>query len=103
MAHEGTLRRISPSEIDAAVSTLPGWKHDPERRSLFRRFDFCDFAQAFGFMTRVAIVAERDNHHPEWSNVYDRVDVWLTTHDVGGLSPRDLDLALIMNDFLSLG
>jgi 4a-hydroxytetrahydrobiopterin dehydratase len=71
--------------------TLPHWRLDGEH--LRRSFRFADFVDAFGFMTRVALLAERANHHPEWSNVWNRVEIALTTHDAGGLSARDVALA----------
>lgn len=64
------------------------------RDAISREFVFADFAQAFGFMTQIAIQAEKQNHHPEWSNVYNRVTITLTTHDINGLSQRDIELAL---------
>ncbi|MCG6120266.1 MAG: 4a-hydroxytetrahydrobiopterin dehydratase, partial [Blastomonas sp.] len=66
---------------------------EPVRDGITRTFKFTDFVEAFGFMTRVAILAEKADHHPEWSNVYSRVEILLTTHDAGGLSQRDIDLA----------
>lgn len=73
------------------AETLPLWTLDGER--LLRSFRFETFVEAFGFMTQVALVAERMDHHPEWSNVYNRVEIALTTHDAGGLSARDVKLA----------
>ena len=72
---------------------LPQWRAVPGRDAIARSFRFADFNEAFAFMTRVAMIAETMNHHPEWSNVYNRVDIVLSSHDVGGLSWRDLDLA----------
>lgn len=83
--------------IEAAVAQLDGWQHDRQRRALVRRFEFADFIAAFGFMTRVALAAEKAGHHPEWSNVYKRVDIVLTTHDAGGITSRDVDLARIID------
>lgn len=77
------------------MDMVPGWR--VEGNALCRDFTFDDFAQAFAFMTRVAIVAERQDHHPEWSNVYNRVSIRLTTHDTGGISDRDVKLALMIN------
>lgn len=76
-----------------ALADLPEWTVASEPDGIACRFTFPDFVAAFGFMTRVAILAEKADHHPEWSNVYNRVDIILTTHDAGGLSQRDIDLA----------
>ena len=73
-----------------------GWSEVEGRDAIARTFEFADFVEAFGFMTRVAIVAEKMNHHPEWENVYKTVRVVLTSHDVDGLSPRDVKLAMKM-------
>jgi 4a-hydroxytetrahydrobiopterin dehydratase len=70
-----------------------GWVLDPARDAITKTYKFQDFIAAFGFMTRAAIWAEKYNHHPEWSNVYARVTITLTTHDVGGLSERDVEMA----------
>ena len=87
------IPKLSAEERDAALASLAGWTHDAERDGLRRRFTFADFGQAFGFMTQVALLAEKADHHPEWSNVWNRVDILLTTHDAGGLSARDVKLA----------
>ena len=78
---------------DAAMQQLSQWTYDADAKGIRRILRFADFAEAFGFMTRVAILAEKANHHPEWFNVYNRVEILLTTHDAGGLSQRDIDLA----------
>ena len=90
------VRKLSKLEIEAALASLPGWDRDGEK--LYREFGFADFPRAFGFMAAIAIRAEAMNHHPEWLNVHANVKVWLTTHDVGGVSARDLALAQAMND-----
>jgi 4a-hydroxytetrahydrobiopterin dehydratase len=72
------------------LDTPPEWTVDQERGTIRRTFHFPDFAQAFGFMAQMAIVSEKMDHHPEWCNVYNRVDITLTTHDAGGLTARDL-------------
>lgn len=90
--------RIEPSERAEAIAALPGWREVEGRDAIIRNFRFRNFNAAFGFMTRAALVAERMNHHPEWSNVYNRVDVVLTTHDAGGVTRLDLELARIMNE-----
>lgn len=87
------IEKLSPIAAAELLATLKHWKHDKERDAITREFMFTDFAQAFGFMTQIAIQAEKRNHHPEWFNVYNRVEIMLTTHDVQGLSQRDLDLA----------
>jgi len=74
-----------------------GWSHDEARDAIRKTYKFADFVEAVGFMTRAAIWAEKWNHHPEWSNVYNRVDVTLTTHDVNGLSALDVKLARKMD------
>jgi 4a-hydroxytetrahydrobiopterin dehydratase len=85
--------KLSPEDRAAALAELPGWKEAAGRDAIHRSFRFQDFNQAFGFMARVALQAEKMNHHPEWFNVYNRVDVVLSTHDAGGLSGRDIRLA----------
>lgn len=82
-----------------ALKALPGWVYDSEAQGIRRTLTFSDFAQAFAFMARVAIVAEKADHHPEWFNVYNRVEIFLTTHDAGGLSARDIALAEIIDSF----
>jgi 4a-hydroxytetrahydrobiopterin dehydratase len=85
--------RLSETEREAALASLSGWRWDAARGGIARRFVFADFNQAFGFMTRVALEAERADHHPEWTNVWNRVDILLTTHDAGGLTAKDIALA----------
>ena len=92
------IARLTDSERAALLPTLVGWSHDAARDGIAKRFVFADFVAAFGFMTRVALIAEKLDHHPEWSNVWNRVDVVLTTHDVGGLSMRDIDMARAIDD-----
>ena len=88
------LQKIAPEQVASLLAGLPQWRYQSERGgSITRDFKFIDFNEAFGFMARVALLAEQHNHHPEWSNVYNRVSITLTTHDAGGLSTRDLDLA----------
>lgn len=84
-----------------ALETLSGWTYDDQAGGIRQTFRFKDFAEAFGFMTRVAIIAEKADHHPEWFNVYNRVEILLTTHDAGGLSQRDIDLARNIDAMLS--
>ena len=87
------MERLDRAEHDALPQTLPDWLLLPDRDALHRSFRFADFSAAWGFMARVALLAEAQDHHPEWSNVYNRVEVTLTTHDAGGLSARDVRLA----------
>jgi 4a-hydroxytetrahydrobiopterin dehydratase len=88
------MQKIEPSRLASLLTELPQWRYQPERGgSITRDWVFVDFNEAFAFMTRVAMLAERYDHHPEWSNVYNRVSITLTTHDAGGLSSRDLELA----------
>jgi 4a-hydroxytetrahydrobiopterin dehydratase len=94
-----TIAKLTDAERADALAALPRWRHEAERDALTRRFRFPDFAAAFAFMTRVAILAEKADHHPEWSNVYDRVDILLTTHDADGLSARDVALARAIDAF----
>lgn len=84
---------LTPSERTELLPSLAGWTMVEGRDAITRRFEFKNFVEAFGFMTRVALVAERMNHHPEWSNVYRTVEVTLTSHDAGGLTRRDVELA----------
>lgn len=90
-------KKLTDSEINDALIRLPGWTRHAHREAISRTFRFADFSAAFGFMTRVALAAERMNHHPEWFNVWNKVDVTLTTHDAGGLTRLDMDLAAAMN------
>ena len=85
------LATATTNEIERFRSEHDSWSLDGEK--LYREFVFRDFCEAFGFMSEAALVAERSNHHPEWSNVYNRVAVHLTTHQAGGITQRDFDLA----------
>jgi 4a-hydroxytetrahydrobiopterin dehydratase len=87
------IEPLSEAERADALDVLSDWDYDEARDAISRRFVFGDFPEAFAFMTRVALLAERADHHPEWSNVWNRVDILLTTHDAGGLSQRDVALA----------
>jgi 4a-hydroxytetrahydrobiopterin dehydratase len=81
----------------SALKQLPSWAGVPGRDAIQRRFVFSDFNAAFGFMTRVAVMADKMDHHPEWFNVYNRVDVILATHECNGVSVRDISLAQFMD------
>lgn len=87
------IEQLSEAERADALDGLAEWDYDDGRDAISRSFTFDSFSEAFAFMTQVALMAEKADHHPEWSNVYNRVDIVLTTHDAGGLSIRDVDLA----------
>jgi 4a-hydroxytetrahydrobiopterin dehydratase len=87
------IARLTDTERDAMLADLAGWSLRADGLAIERTFTFADFVSAFGFMTRVALLAEKADHHPEWFNVYNRVAITLTTHDAGGLSQRDAALA----------
>lgn len=87
------IEQLDEEERAAALDALGEWDYDDARDAIRRSFLFADFSEAFAFMTRVALLAEQQDHHPEWENVWNRVDILLTTHDAGGLSQRDVKLA----------
>lgn len=87
------VERLTDAERDALLAELPDWTLRGDGLAIERTFRFADFSQAFAFMTRVALLAEAQDHHPEWANVYNRVAITLTTHDAGGLSRRDATMA----------
>ena len=90
-----SIARLNEQEIEAQLGSLAGWAVIDEK--LQRQFNFENFVQAWGFMSAVALLAESMDHHPEWSNVYGRVTINLTTHDAGGISHRDFELASAIN------
>lgn len=94
------ITKLSLVDRDAALATLPAWRLNDAQDAIHRSFRFKDFSEAFGFMTRVALLAEAQDHHPEWENVYARVEITLTTHDAGGLSERDVRLARSIDGLL---
>jgi 4a-hydroxytetrahydrobiopterin dehydratase len=87
------VEKLNEDQIVAGLSELNGWQRLSGRDAIGKSYKFKHFRQAFAFMTEVAFLAEKADHHPEWSNVYNRVDIVLTTHDADGVSPRDIDLA----------
>jgi 4a-hydroxytetrahydrobiopterin dehydratase len=89
--------KLSTEARKTALQSLPGWTEVTGRDAIAKTFVFRDFNEAFGFMARAALIAEKHDHHPEWRNVYKTVDVVLSTHDAGGLTPKDVDLAKAMN------
>jgi 4a-hydroxytetrahydrobiopterin dehydratase len=84
---------LSESERTDALAGLPGWAFDADRNGIAKRFAFADFSVAFAFMTRVAMAAEKADHHPEWFNVWNKVDILLSTHSAGGVTEKDVALA----------
>ena len=92
------IPRLPDADVDAVLAQLPGWRRLADRPAIRKSYEFGDFSEAWGFMTRVALAAEKADHHPEWSNVWNRVEITLTTHDAGGLTSRDLRLAAMIED-----
>ncbi len=92
------MMRLSQEEIDEELKSLPGWSVVNEK--LHKEFQFDNFNQAFGFMTRSAMEIEKMNHHPEWFNVYNKITIDLTTHDAGGITKNDVNLAKILNSLV---
>lgn len=91
------LEKLSADQREAALQQLSGWSEIMGRDAIGRTFSFKDFNEAFGFMARAALAAEKSDHHPEWRNVYKTVEVVLSTHDAGGVTSRDVELAQTMN------
>jgi 4a-hydroxytetrahydrobiopterin dehydratase len=89
----GMVEKLQGAERASALAGLEGWTEVENRDAIEKSFRFKNFVEAFSFMTKVALLAEKADHHPEWSNVYNKIDIVLTTHDAGGLSRRDIDLA----------
>ena len=89
--------KLTDNARKTALAKLTGWSEAKNRDAITRTFTFRDFNEAFGFMTRAALVAEKLDHHPEWFNVYDKVEVTLATHDAGGVTERDIELATAMD------
>ena len=87
------MQLLSSAERDAALAGLPRWRWDEGRGAIAATYRFSDFSAAWAFMTRIALLAEKRDHHPDWSNVYGRVEISLTTHDAGGVTRRDVDMA----------
>jgi 4a-hydroxytetrahydrobiopterin dehydratase len=90
-------QRLTPERRAAVLAELSGWTAVGDRDAITRTFTFADFNEAWGFMSRVALIAEKMDHHPEWTNVWSRVAVTLSTHDAGGLTERDVELARAMD------
>ena len=92
------MSKLSKEDIAVALREVSGWTMAEDGLSIRKSFKFADFNEAFGFMSRVALKAEKMDHHPEWFNVYNKVDITLTTHDVGGVSQKDIKLAAFADD-----
>ena len=96
------MTKLQIDELKNALKRLPDWKLAEQREAITRKFQFVDFDAAFAFMTRVALKAAQMDHHPEWFNVYNKVEVTLATHDAGGVTQRDIDLASAMDGYAAL-
>ena len=94
------IAQLTEAERSDALAGLPDWRLRGDGLAIERSLKFADFSEAFGFMTRVALLADKQDHHPEWSNVYNRVEITLTTHDAGGLSARDVAMAKAIDALL---
>lgn len=93
------MPKLDANARAAALKELPDWREVEGREAIARSFRFKDFSAAFGFMTRVALLAEKMDHHPEWFNVYNRVEVTLATHDAGGVTEKDIAMAKAMDAY----
>jgi len=93
------MTKLSGPVRDAALKSLAGWKEVAGRDAIAKTFQFADFNRAFAFMTRAALLAEKMDHHPEWFNVYNKVEVTLATHDAGGVTQKDIDMAKAMDGY----
>lgn len=91
------IAKLAGKARSQALASIKGWKKVRGRDALQKSFKFADFNEAWGFMTRVAMAAEKADHHPEWSNVYNKVEIVLSTHDAGGLSEKDVGLAKVID------
>ena len=94
------IKKLSNTEQSKALKKLNGWSKTEDREAIFKTFSFKDFNEAFGFMSRAALKAEQINHHPEWFNVWNRVEVTHSTHDANGLTVLDIELAEFMDDLV---
>ena len=93
------MKKLGLAARTAALKQLPGWQAVKGKNAIARKFQFKDFSEAFAFMTRAALLAEKLDHHPEWFNVYNKVDVTLSTHDAGGVTEKDIRMAEAMEEF----
>jgi 4a-hydroxytetrahydrobiopterin dehydratase len=91
------VEKLDAERLAAAAAELPGWRHEAAAGALVKSFNFKDFSEAFGFMARVALAAQAADHHPDWSNSYNRVEIRLSTHSAGGVTDNDVKLARAIN------
>jgi 4a-hydroxytetrahydrobiopterin dehydratase len=96
------MSKLPIEDLRAALKRLPDWRLADGREAIVRKYQFVDFDAAFAFMTRVALLAAKTDHHPEWFNVYNKVDVTLATHDAEGVTQKDIDLAMAMDGYAAL-
>lgn len=96
------MTKLAIEQLRDALKRLPAWSLAERREAIQRRYVFVDFDAAFAFMTRCALLAAKMDHHPEWTNVYNKVDVTLATHDAGGVTQKDVDLAMAMDGYAAL-
>ena len=87
------IDKLSDPQIETELKNLDGWKHDQSQNAITKTFKFKNFSQAWGFMSRIALIAEKMDHHPQWSNTYNSIEIALTTHDADGISSRDIKMA----------
>lgn len=93
------MKKLDAAKRNAALKELPQWSKVKSRDAITRKFEFKNFNEAFGFMSRVALLAEKVDHHPEWFNVYNKVEVTLSTHDAGGVTDNDINMAKAMDAY----
>jgi 4a-hydroxytetrahydrobiopterin dehydratase len=97
------MTKLAIEDLKQALKRLPDWELARDREAIVRKFQFVDFDAAFAFMTRAALMAAKMDHHPEWFNIYNKVDVTLATHDAGGVTQKDIDLATAMDGYGIVG
>lgn len=93
------MKKLTPADRTTALKKLRKWNSVAGRDAITRKFEFANFNEAFGFMTRVALLADKMDHHPEWFNVYNKVEVTLSTHDAGGVTQNDIDMATALDSY----
>lgn len=95
------VQALTANQLEETIRALDDWSYDPSRKALHRSLHATDFSEIFGLMARIALEAERLDHHPEWFNVYNRLEIWLTTHDADGVSERDITMARFIDSIAS--